>query len=78
MAASSSLGSASRRSAVEDAMAGRVVERVERWVEEAIMDLWERFESAWRERRREWEVWERDWGSVVVREERGRVVRRLR
>ena len=53
IAASSSLGSASRRSAVEDARAGRVVESVERCVEEAIMDLWERFERAWRERRRE-------------------------
>ena len=28
--------------------------------------------------RREWEVWDRDCGSEVVRDERGRVVRRLR
>jgi hypothetical protein len=63
---------------VEDARAGRVVDRVERCAEEAIMDLWERFERAWRERRREWEVWDRDWDSVVVREERGRVVSRFR
>jgi hypothetical protein len=55
-----------------------VLERVERWFEEAIMDLWERFERACREIRREWEVWERDCGSVVVRDWRGSVVRRLR
>lgn len=63
---------------MEDARVGRVLERVERCVDDAIMDLCERLERAWRERRREWEVWERDCGSLVVRDERGRVVRRLR
>jgi hypothetical protein len=32
---------------------GRVVLNVERCVEESIMDLWERLERDWRERRRE-------------------------
>ena len=60
------------------ASAGRVVERVDRWVEEATVDLWERFDSAWRERSRECELWERDWGSVVVRDKRGRVESRFK
>jgi hypothetical protein len=53
MAASSSLGRASRRSAVDCASVGRVVDRVERWVEEVMIDLWERLESAWRDSSRE-------------------------
>ena len=63
---------------MEDASAGRVLERVERCVDEAIMDLWQRFESPWRESSRECDVWESDCGSVVVSDERGRVVRRVR
>jgi len=46
MAASSSLGSASRRSAVDCARLGRVVDNVDRSFEEAIMALWERFDRA--------------------------------
>lgn len=46
MAASSSLGMPSRRSAAAYARVGSEVERVERWFEEAMMDLWDRFESA--------------------------------
>lgn len=53
MAASSSLGRASRREAADCASAGRVVLKVDRCVEEFMMDLCERFERAWRERRRE-------------------------
>lgn len=78
MAASSSFGSASRRSAVDWARAGREVERVERWFEEVMMASWERLESAWSDSRREWVVCERDCGSLSVRADRGRVVRRLR
>jgi hypothetical protein len=63
---------------VEVASVGKVVVRVERWFEESIMDIWERFERAWRERRREWVVWVRDCGSEAVRDERGRVVSRFR
>lgn len=59
MAASSSLGRASRREAVEVAREGSVVERVERCVEESIIGLWERLERDWRERRRELVVWVR-------------------
>ena len=78
MAASSSLGRPSRRSAVDWARVGRVVDRVDRWFEEVMMDLWERLDSAWRESRREWVVCERDCGSLPARAESGRVVRRLR
>lgn len=55
-----------------------MVERVDKWFVDSIIDLCERLESDWRER-----VWdcvcdERDCGSVDVRDERGSVVRRLR
>jgi len=43
-----------------------------------IIDLWERLESACSESRRECEVWDSDWGSVVERDERGRVESRFR
>jgi hypothetical protein len=46
MAASSSLGSASRRSAVALARVGRVVVSVERWSEDVITDLCERLDRA--------------------------------
>jgi hypothetical protein len=78
MAASSSLGRASRRSAAEWASAGRVRERVERWLADVMRERWERFERDWRERRRECEVCESDCGSSVVREERGSVDSRFR
>ena len=78
IAASSSFGRVSRNDAVEVASTGRVVESVLRCVADLIIDLWERFDRAWRERRRECVVWERDCGSVVVRDESGRVVRRFR
>lgn len=39
---------------------GRVVEMVERWFEEAIIDLCDRFESACSDIRRECDVWESD------------------
>lgn len=78
MAASSSFGRASRREAVDWARVGSVVLSVERWVEESIIDLWERLERAWRESRRECVVWERDCGSLVVRDETGSVVSRVR
>lgn len=55
-----------------------MVLRVERWVEESIMDLCDRLESAWRERSNECVDWVRDCGSLVVRELRGRVVSRER
>lgn len=78
MAASSSLGRASRREAVDWARDGRVVLSVDRWVDESIMDLCERLERPWRERRRECVVCERDCGSLLVRDESGRVVSRFR
>lgn len=53
IAASSSLGRASRREAVDCASAGRVVLKVDRCVDELIMALWERLERDWRERSRE-------------------------
>ena len=56
MAASSSLGRASRRDAVDCARVGNVVPKVDRCVEESIMDLCERFESACRERSNEFVV----------------------
>lgn len=77
-AAVSSLGIASRREEVEVASCGSVPDKVDKWVEDSMTDLWERFESAWRERRSECEDWERDWGSLVLREESGNVVSRLR
>jgi hypothetical protein len=49
IAASSSLGSASRREAVDCARAGRVVRNVDRCVADSITDLCDRLESAWRE-----------------------------
>jgi len=52
--------------------------RVERWVDESIIDMWERLERAWMESKRECLVWESDCGSVLVREDTGRVVSRLR
>jgi len=55
-----------------------VVDIVDRWVADDITELWERFESAWSERSSECEVWERETGSVVVREARGSVESRAR
>lgn len=60
------------------ARTGRVVESVERCVEESMIALWERLESAWSERSRECVVCDSDWGSLVVRAERGKVVNRFR
>ena len=54
------------------------VRRDERLSAEVMKALCERFERAWRERRFECEAWESDWGSVVVRDARESVERRLR
>jgi len=64
MAASSSLGRVSLKEAVDCARLGNVVPKVDRWAEESIMDLCERFERAWRERSSEFVVWVSDCGSV--------------
>jgi len=72
------LGSASRKDPVDAASAGRVVLSVDRWFADSIMDLWERLESDWRERVRDCVCEERDCGSVVLMDERGSVVSRLR
>lgn len=76
--ASSSLGIEVLSLVVSAARAGRVVVRLDRWSEEAIIALWEREERARSERRVEWCDWERDVGSLSEREERGRVRRRER
>jgi len=47
-------------------------------VADDITELWERFESACRDRSSECEVCEREAGSVVVREEMGSVESRAR
>lgn len=60
------------------ASTGRVVLRVARCVAESMMALCERLERAWRESSNECVVCESDCGSELVRDERGRVVRRLR
>ena len=52
--------------------------REERWSDEDTKAALEREESDWRERSVVWDEWARDWGSDVVREERGRVERRER
>jgi hypothetical protein len=70
MAASSSFGRASRREAADCARVGNVVPKVDRCVEESIIDLCERFESACRERSNEFVVCLSDSGSVEDREER--------
>jgi len=60
IAASSNFGKASRREAVDFARVGRVVLKVDKCVEESMIALCERFDRAWRERRRECVVWDSD------------------
>ena len=57
---------------------GSRVLRLLRWSVEVIIERWERFERAWRERRTDCEDCVRDAGSVVLRELRDNVVSRLR
>lgn len=63
---------------MDAARAGRVLVSVERWVDESTTDRWERLDRACREMRRECVVWLRDWGSVVLSDDTGKVESRLR
>lgn len=74
----STVGRSERRDARE--FASDVVEAgmAERWWEDAMRALWEREESFWRLRLREWRDAERDDGSVSMIELRGREERRAR
>ena len=74
----SRLGMESRRVVAWVDSAGRAVRSEERWEDEATRAALERAARDWRERRLECVDCRRDWGSVDVREVRGRVDRRER
>jgi len=65
---------ASRSSAVLLAIAGSVDRREDRWSDEAITDLCDRLDSACKDSCIVYDVWPKDWGSVVFSDESGRVV----
>lgn len=60
------------------ARAGRETRREVWLAAERTIDLWERLERAWRDRRREWEVCARFWGSEERRVSEGTSARWVR
>ncbi len=77
-ASESSFGISSWSLPTSAASSGRAVRRLERWSDDAIIAALDRAERDWRERRVECEDWDKDWGSVEVREVKESVERRLR